>query len=947
MAGNRGIYNAAVQKAQTHARKQEWSAALKEYQRAVAEFPDDLDARLGIGAAYSGLQRWKEALELYQELQKAYPEDPGIMERLAETFLQLKNMDQVRDIYLRLSDQYVVHRKIAQAIAGLERLSDLLPQDEEVMIRLAKLYGDSGDKNAAIRIQTERIRFLFRENRMGEAMLLCEETLKAAPDNRQVKELLFRLRREMTARKERGEVEETTAATPVASNYQLEEWARDASERQEQGDIESAIRLYEKAYQGGLKRGDVCYSLGLLYKETGRLQEATDLFRIASTEDEFALSSHYAMGECFRDINQLDQAAQEFEQALHQVELQTIGKEAVDDLIQMYEAAAPVRELDTTGLDASMQELVEASRVYLEKGLFNAAIDACCEVINHDPDYLPIHLRLAEVYERQDRPEMALAKYNALISTYLARGEKEHAIDVYQALLAISPDAVSVRGRLSDLLLELDRKPEAIQQLVQVAQAYSRMGQTNRAMDTFRELRKLGPDDKEVYLEYGLFLLKMDKPDAAVGELRRALQLDPQSPVALARLNIALAFEQDEESFLESLASVLKQAETDEEASTLMEKEYRDMLLLQDSPNLYYASGLLQRQRGQLVDATDNFARAYRTFGSEGGGLMPLRLCRAMAEGYLLLDRPEEAIRVLSQGLEWAQAMDLRDSGPAAPDFAAIPSMLSFYHWLAEAYAKAGRMDQAIAALGQAKEAYPFDRETGTKLADLYFRRGDLKQALAELTELVAHYEQKNQIDRALEILQHMVRLAPSNIGVHKRLSHLYIRRGYIDKGLEELETLAELQQKKGLIDDAVRSLRQMAEIFWTMGRHDRAYQIYDRIVHLAPDDVSAHQELVNLHILAGRLADALEEQRNIARIALNHKETETTVAALHQVLALDPQDRWALRELANLLAVIGEHAQALRLYKRLIRLEPNNAEIQARIQEEEKLTGAQTDGAG
>ena len=35
MAGNRGIYNAAVKKAREHARKQQWSAALKEYRLAV------------------------------------------------------------------------------------------------------------------------------------------------------------------------------------------------------------------------------------------------------------------------------------------------------------------------------------------------------------------------------------------------------------------------------------------------------------------------------------------------------------------------------------------------------------------------------------------------------------------------------------------------------------------------------------------------------------------------------------------------------------------------------------------------------------------------------------------------------------------------------------------------------------------------------------------------
>ncbi|MGC8960468.1 MAG: tetratricopeptide repeat protein [Chloroflexia bacterium] len=1082
MAGNRGIYNAAMKRAQEHAQKQEWSAALKEYQRAAAEFPDDMDARLGIAAAYDGLQRWREAQEVYRKLQQEAPEDPVILERLAESYVQSQDLAQAREVLLRLSDLHVLHRKVPQAISVLERLSQLLPQDEEVLNRLASLYLRAGDRLNAVRIQTERVRLLFRQGRLDEAMALGEETLKLAPDNRQVKELLFRLRREVAARKERGEVPEAPP-TGVVSTYQLEEWAREAAQRQEQGDLEGAVRLYERAVQGGLRRADALYSLGLLYKEAGRLQEAVGLLQEAAGDDEFALSSHYALGECYRDLGQLDQAAQEFERAIHLVDLQSIGREAVEDLIQMYEAAAdvherrkdlaraaslyatlagflqnkrwkqgrtdefrrraqeltersmfeklrqlgtgilpaiegrarepaeevaveepppippltegtlrpitdflraagqpegtfpagppagtavavkpleealaivppvpvqlPVRALDTSGLEEPIQELVQASRIYLERGLFNAAIDVCCEVIAQAPDYLPIHLRLAEIYERQDRPEMALAKYQALARTYLARAEKEKAVEVYRAMLALSPDAVPTRSHLADLLLELGRTEEAVQEKVQLAQSYFRLGQTNRAIETFREVRALAPEDKEVYLEYGLFLLKMDRPEAALGELRRALQLDPQDIRALARVNMALAWLGEEKAFWESLGSVLRRAEQDAEAARIAEKEYRDALLLQESPLLYYVLGLLKRQAGLLTEALEHFQRAYRHFGPTPSDPLQLRLCRALAEAYLLLSRPEEAIRILEQGLEWAGVLAPPEPTPGLPDFAAIPTRLTFYHWLAEAYTRAGRLDQAVAALNQAKGSHPFDRETCTKLADLYFRQGNLKQALAELSELAQHYEQGKQLDRALEIYQNMARLAPNNIAVRKYLSRLYIRRGFVDQGLEELETVTGLQQKRGLIEEAVASLQEMADIYWTMGRHDRAYQVYDRIVHLAPNDVAARQQLVNLHILAGRLADALEEQRNIARIALQRKDAETSIAALHQVLALDPQDRWALRELADLLASRGEHGQALRLYRRLARLEPNNAEVARRIQEEEALTGSQADASG
>ncbi len=1072
MAGNRGIYNAAMKRAQAYAWKQEWGEALREYQRAAAEFPDDPDARLGIAAAYTGLARWTEALQVYEQLHREMPDDPVILERLADALVQLKDRTRARDAYLRLSDLYVFHQKVPQAIATLQRLCELFPQDEEVLARLARLYQESGDEESAAQAMVERVRLLFQEKRIAEAMALCEEALRLAPEHRQARELLFRLRREMAARKERGEEEEAGPAAPV-SQYQLEEWVREATERQERGDLEGALRLYERAAQSGLRRADVCYSLAFLYKETGRLEESIEWFQAASKDDEYALSSHYALGEVYRDLGRLEPAAQEFERALHLVDLQTIGREAIEDLIQMYEAAAtvherlgdlaraaslyatlagflqgkrwrqqqvdefrkraqelteksmfaklrqlgtgilpaieeqarapqaeaverpaastpaageaglrpitdflrpsavsraestpslrpleealsiappapvhvPVRELDTSGLDEGVRELVEASRVYVERGLFYAAIDACCKVIERAPEYLPIHLRLAEIYERQDRPEMALAKYQALIQTYLARGEKEKAVDVYRALLSLSPDDLTSRSRLAELLLDLGREEEGVREMIQVAQTYFRLGQTTRAIESFREIRTRAPDSREVYLEYGLFLLKLDRPEAAVSELRRAVQMDPQDPVGLARINIALAWLRDEEPFWESLDALLKRAEEDEQACRTMEQEYKEALLIQEIPVLYYVLGLLQRQAGRVTEALESFHRASQRLGEEPKDVLQLRLCRAIAEAHLLLGQTEEAIRALEKGLQWAEALAPRvPAGPSAGP-RAVPTALSFYHWLAEAYTKLGWFEQAVTTLNRAKVTHPHDRETITKLADLYFRQGNLRQALAELNGLATHYEQTNDLDRALEVLQQMVRLAPSNLTVRRRLATLSIRRGFVDRGLNELETVAELQQKRGMIEEAVRSLQQIAEIYWTMGRQDRAYQAYGRIVQLVPHDTAARQQLVNLHILAGRLADALEEQRTIARIALERKETETAIAALHQVLALNPEDRWALRELGDLLSAIGEHGQAMRLYRRLARLEPENAEVAARLQEEERRANPERSG--
>jgi tetratricopeptide (TPR) repeat protein len=170
-----------------------------------------------------------------------------------------------------------------------------------------------------------------------------------------------------------------------------------------------------------------------------------------------------------------------------------------------------------------------------------------------------------------------------------------------------------------------------------------------------------------------------------------------------------------------------------------------------------------------------------------------------------------------------------------------------------------------------------------------------------------------------------MVRLAPNRIEVRDKLSQVYLNRGMTDEGLAELDELAELQRKNGRMKDAVRTLQRGAEIYFMMARMDKAYELYDRIVRIAPGDLDARQHLVNLHILAGRPKDAIEEQRTIAQICLQSGNSQDAIGALHQVIGLSPNDTRAYFTLADVLKSGGKFGEAYRLYKRIVKLEPNN----------------------
>ena len=292
-------------------------------------------------------------------------------------------------------------------------------------------------------------------------------------------------------------------------------------------------------------------------------------------------------------------------------------------------------------------------------------------------------------------------------------------------------------------------------------------------------------------------------------------------------------------------------------------------------------------------------------------------------------------IQEFSKVLSLLEKADLTRYADFGLTYGVLPTQVAIYRYLAQAFIAEGKIEYAVKSLKTVKRLLPFDREVHFQLAELDFQRGQLNEALGELGELADHYEAANQPDDTIAVMKEMVRLAPNNIPIRDKLSNIYLKRGLTEAGLQELDELSELQRKNGRLRDAVKTLQRAAETYWLMMRQDKAYELYDRIVRISPGDVEARQQLVNLHIMAGRIGDAVEEQRTIAQICLQTKGPKEAIGALHQVISLAPEDTRAYFALAQVLSDTGEYAQAYKLYGRVLKIAPDNSKaknLQAQI---------------
>jgi tetratricopeptide (TPR) repeat protein len=584
---------------------------------------------------------------------------------------------------------------------------------------------------------------------------------------------------------------------------------------------------------------------------------------------------------------------------------------------------SPVTVLDTKGLDEVCTRYVTASEKYIEQGLMLAAVDACMEIIRLNPDYLPIHMRLGEIYEREGRPDEALAKYQLLIDTYMVRNEPRPAIDVYKRLIELSPDTINARLRLAELLKNDGRAMDAAEQIAIVASTYFRMGQTNKAMEEYRRGLQWAPDSGALHAQYGQALLKLERYESALSEFRRALEIDQHDLAGVARMNLTLALMGDQRAAVwQSLATLLEQLKATPQQLNAVQSEYRSALLFADEPSLHYILGVIQQSAGQHPSALMEFEQALELLESgEDPLLPPVLVHQAMADSHISLGQAAEALEQLQKGQ--AVADDAKVDPTARYPFSTPLSKGDLVRRMAEAYAASDDMEGAERALQEAKQHLPYDRAIYTKLADIYFRQGRLNDALAQLDELATYYESRQDLDRAIETLEYAAKLGPNSIPLGGRLARLYIRRGYLDKGIEGLTRVAEQQRKAGQLKDAVASLQQIAEIHWTLGRQDEARTIYDKIVQIAPNDIDARQWLALMHTLAFRTADAVAEKKQIVRIFLQQRDLDGAIAELHQIIGLDQKDTDAYFQLGDVLMRREEYEQAYRLYGRMLKM-PN-----------------------
>jgi tetratricopeptide (TPR) repeat protein len=746
VARNRKVFEEAMRSGANAAWDRNWDQAVAAYQRALAEFPDDVAALTSLGLAYSGAGQWEAALESYQRACKLSPDDPVLHERIGKTREQLGRGKEAAEAYLASAERYLSQQQAPHL--ALRRWQDAVrayPYCRQAHAQLLQHYHRHGQVHEAVKECLALARIYQAERKHDYAVQACQYALKLAPHDPEVLAALddlrygeqiavepeagvpqqeaeplaaigepggpaildFEVTSAIESAEERGspveitrqkaltdlavsifEEEEEAAAPPAVrprlGKAEIDALIGRAIDFQTRGKIDEAIAAYEQVIEAGVKQPAVHFNLGLLYQEKTRFDAAISQFERAVSHAEYRLGSHFALGECYRARGRINEALEHFVQVLGIVDLATVEREQVDGLIQLYESLA-----DSYIAKGEREQALEFTNSLVdflsEKGWEDKIVQARrrLDALAQEGPVLSLAEMLAVPGSERILESIAMAQ------EYAKRGMFYAALEECYYVLGLAPTYLPIHRQMAQVLVAMNKVGEAVSKLVVIADTYRMRGRV--------------------------------RPAAAV--YKYALKLTPMDTVVRAKL----------------IDLFISHGEIDEAVE--------HYLILADS---YY-------HLAQIDQARETYQEALR--------LAP----RGSPERHW-------EVRILHQiGDIYMQRVDWR---------------------------------HAIGVYEQIRKLAPDDERARLTLMDLYYRLDRPDLATVELDSLLKIYSESGKTQRIFAILEDAVHERPDDIPLRTRLAQAHLDASNVEQALEHLDKLGDLQLEAGRYEDARATIR-------------------------------------------------------------------------------------------------------------------------------------------
>ena len=135
-------------------------------------------------------------------------------------------------------------------------------------------------------------------------------------------------------------------------------------------------------------------------------------------------------------------------------------------------------------------------------------------------------LKLAELYSQQGLFNDARAQYLQVAEEFLKAGELENAVRIFQKILEMDPENSTMRVRLAEVYLRLNKKTEAWQIFSAAAESLRAKGSLSGAEEILQRMLTLDPGNTYALLMQGKNMIESGDAAGAVTTLQKISDID-------------------------------------------------------------------------------------------------------------------------------------------------------------------------------------------------------------------------------------------------------------------------------------------------------------------------------------------------------------------------------------------------------------------------------------
>ncbi len=755
MAGNRAIYNQAINEGNSAAWEQQWDKAIAAYARALDEFPDDSSVMSSLGLALLAQNRWEQALAVYQRAAQLNPHDPLPLEKCGEIFERMSKNNEAAQAYYMAAESFITKRDINKAIENWGRAALLNPDHFQAHSRLALANERVGKNTEASNGYVQVARLLQKQGDLQKALQAAQRAAQLDPRNSpalQAIDLIQRGASLPTPERPRGGTG-VLRLPPTAAFSRLDVFAKSASSTRPLSDKKS--NPLEDGRRQALERlADLMFEIGEESDaEVGRPKKGgTDPFKNVRSGNKLQLISSLTQGIDLQSKGDSRAAIPFFEKAVkagmeHAALDLVLGTAYFDG--ERYKEAVKYFQSAAQHPGYAAGAFFGAGVCYGREGKMKEAIG-----------YL---LRSLQAVDQTTVPEAQVASLAALYDTFqenVGRGQTPEQLTQAGETLVGFLSGMGWRERVQQARRQLNAQQEN-GALAPLAEMLSIPG-ADRVMESMSLIEK--------YMARKLWVTALD-------EAQRAVEYSPTYLPVHMKMGEILALENRTEAALTKFTVAAE---------------------------LYHARGEASRgtqiyqQIAQLAPMDLNIrAKLAQLFIAEGRILDAIRYTVEAADIHLSLADFNMARQVYNSALLLAQKPDI-DKAVAG----------QIMHKIGDLDMQRLDWRQALKTYEQIKAQNPADEKARLALISLYLRLGQPQLGLRETDELLKQLLLQRNLPKAIKAMETLVNENGAELAFRQRLIHLYQQAGRKAEAIAQLDTLADMYHQAGNKVEAIKTLQ-------------------------------------------------------------------------------------------------------------------------------------------